>query len=672
MKKALIFTLVLALLLSLGLAGCGSDTATDPTDADGTTTQEATTTAAPDDTDETTAEETSEETDAPVIVEYKQAPMLAEMDLPPVSERLPLEPKLTNEIPAKHLEGGQLEIGKYGGILRMANNGPDWNPDIFLLNNEPLLNTPGAIGEEVTPNIVKAFEMSDDSMEFTFYMREGLKWSDGEPVTTEDVQFAVEDVLMNEVLSPAGIPTWLRAANKIDGDPMEFQVIDDYTFKISFTEAYGRFPIQVALTGWRGYTDLIKPKHFLTDYHIEYTPLEDLEAEIEAEGFEEGQWNNLFNLRDITNWELTNRAAAGFPVLYPYVMKEGDDESMQFVRNPYYYKVDAAGNQLPYIDEIRSDLVADVEMMAVKVVAGEIDLMRESASLSKIEIYKENEAAGNFTAVLLNMHVNPTCMFINQTFDDANWRSVVRDVRFRQALNMALDRDEIIDAVYYGLGSLPELVPSEYDKEGAMALLDEMGMEVGPDGFRVGPDGKTFELPMFSNPIAPDMIPVNELVAEMWTDIGIKVAMTGIEGSLWGQRIAANEAQVINIWNVEPMWRSGGWTDFTTGNNEAPLWNLWRTSGGEQGEEPPTEIKRLYELGVLINTVYPGTPEDIAYYDEIWQIHYDYIYQMPIAEKVKQPLIINSNIGNVAIDGTAVAVNIGGEQLFYRDGEEGQ
>jgi len=497
-------------------------------------------------------------------------------------------------------------------------------------------------------------------------MREGLKWSDGKPVTTEDVQFAVEDVLMNKDLTPTGLPTWLRSGNKIDGEPMKFQVIDQFTFKISFAEPYGRFPIQVAFAGYKGYTELLKPKHYLQQFHVKYTPLDKLEPAIKEAKFKPGEWANLFNFKDVTNWSLTYRKAIGFPVLYPYIIKAASDTSMEFVRNPYYFKVDAAGNQLPYIDTLKSDLVSDVEMMTQKVISGEVDFMRESAALNKMQLYKDNEAKGGYSAIPLYMQVSPTCIIINQTYNNPTWRKVVQDVRFRQALNMAIDRKEIIDAIYYGMGELPKLVPSEFNKEQAMKLLDEMGMKKGADGFRVGPDGKVFEVPILSAALAPDMVPVNEMVIQMWTDIGLKVTMKTVDQTLWGQRIAANEAQVINSWQQEPLWRSGGWTGFAATIGEAPLWTLWNTSKGTKGEEPPAPVKRLMKLEQLINTVYPGTPEDLKYFDEIFKIHYDNIYQMPIAEKVKQPLIINSKIGNVPVGGTAAAVNLGGEQLYYK------
>ncbi|MGI6704739.1 MAG: ABC transporter substrate-binding protein [Clostridia bacterium] len=657
MKRYVIFALAFILLMSVTLSGCGSSPTSEPTQA-------------PEESKAPAGEETKapEETDESVQeVVYKESPFFEGKGLPPVAERLPKEPKLVNEYPAEHLKDGKLEIGKYGGMMRFVNPDPEWNPDIFLMLNEALMNTPGGMGAEVTANIVKNVEMSPDNKEFTFYLREGLKWSDGQPVTTEDVAFAFNDVIMNEQLTPV-FPAWLRAGNSNDAEPGKLEIIDEYTFKISFTEAYGRFPIQLALTGWRGYTELMKPKHYLKDFHPNYVSEEELEKKIEEAGFEKGEWWNLFNDKDITNWELTNSKAIGFPMLYPWILVKSTETTKEYERNPYYHKVDAEGNQLPYIDTIRGELVQDVELATNKVIAGEVDFMREDAALNKMPLYKENEGTGGYKAVPLNMHVDPTCIWLNQTHPDPVWRQVVQDVRFRQALNMAIDREEIIDAIYYGFGELPKLVPSEYNPEQAQKLLDEMGLDKkDSQGFRLGPDGKVFEIPFEVAMHAPDIVPVTELVTEMWNDIGIKTTMKTIDTGLWGTRNAANELKASNLWNVQPMWRSGGWLDFMPTTAEGKLWQQWWNTGGKEGEEPPAPAKRLFELGVEIMKVYPNSPEDVKLYEEIYKIHYDNIFQMPIAEKVKQPLIVNGKMGNIPVDGTAVAVNLGGETLYYSE-----
>lgn len=660
MKRFMVFTLVFVCLVSMSLSGCGSKTTNKPTETSKDTETTKTTETVE---DKKTAEPTEE--GKPKEVVLKESPFFEGKGLAPVTERLPKEPKITNEYPAKHLKDGKLEIGEYGGIIRMINPDPDWNPDIFLMLNEPLLNTPGAVGEEVTPNILKDFEISSDNKVFTFTLREGLKWSDGQPVTTEDVAFTWEDVLMNEELTLV-FPSWLRSGAESTGEPAKFEVIDDYTFKLSFTTAYGRFPIQLALTGWRGYTDLLKPKHYLKQFHPKYANAEELEKKIEEAEFEKGEWWNLFNQEDVTNWELTRSDSIGFPMLYPWIMSKTTATTTEYERNPYYFKIDEEGNQLPYIDKIRGELVQNVEMGTNKVMAGEVDFMREDTALNNMPLYMENAEAGGYAAPLLNMHVDTTCIFLNQTNEDPVWREVVGDVRFRKALNMAIDREEIIDAIYFGFAELPKLVPSEFNKEEAMKILDEMGLDKkDKNGFRLGPDGKVFEIPFEIAAHAADIVPVTELVVEMWNDIGIKTTMKTLDASLHGSRNAANELKAYVLWNEQPFWRSGGWLSFAPGG----VWEKWWNSQGEKeqkGEEPPAYAKRLYELRDLVMTVYPSTPEDIKIYEEIYKIHYDNIYMMTIAEKGKQPLIVNAKMGNIPIDGTAVAVDLGGETLYYK------
>ncbi|GAJ07954.1 unnamed protein product, partial [marine sediment metagenome] len=188
----------------------------------------------------------------------------------------------------------------------MAREAPTWHADLFLALNESLVSTPGAGEHRETfrGNIVKDFEISEDEKVFTFFMREGLKWSDGVPVTTEDILFTYEDFLLNEKLTPI-LSRWMRSGNIAGGEPLKLEVIDKYTFRISFTEPYGGFPAWIGIMGWMGYTEFLKPKHYLKNFHPRYTPLEKLELLIEEEELAKGEWWALFNLKDILNWEFT-------------------------------------------------------------------------------------------------------------------------------------------------------------------------------------------------------------------------------------------------------------------------------------------------------------------------------------------------------------------------------
>lgn len=602
----------------------------------------------------------AEVVDVSEITEFHQSPMLENMELPVVKDRLPTEPKIPNEMPPEYL---QFEVGKFGGTLNTVTLAPNWDADLFVMANEPLLNTPGILGEEVTGNVLKDYEVSDDQKVFTFHMREGLKWSDGEPVTTEDVRFAVEDVLFNEEIMPI-LPAWLHSGSNVDGAPMELEVVDEFTFKISFAEPNGGFPISLAIQNWRGYSDLLKPAHYLKQFHKEYADAAELEKLIAEHDFEEDQdvgWVNFFNYMDITEREMSHSNAVGFPVLYPWMLKELTNTHGIYERNPYYFKVDVEGNQLPYIDSIKSTIVQDVEMTGLKTIAGEVDFSREATALSKMPVYRENAEKGGYDALLANMHLTPTDIFLNLTYDDPIWREVVRDVRFRKALNYAIDRDEIIDTLYYGYADPSEIIDSTYDVDKANALLDEMGMKKGSDGYRIGPNGKRFTIPFELNPAAPDIVPLGELLVEMWKEVGIHVTVKTLDGTLWGTRNTANEIQASIMWTHTPLYYmqdlgQGFW---------APLWNNWWTSGGTKGEEPPEDVKEFYSL---MNKMNVSPPEEaLKIMDELRGKMHENNYYFVHIENVKQPFIVNSKLGNVTDKGTAISINFAGEQMYFKE-----
>ena len=163
--------------------------------------------------------------------------MLAELvkagQLPPLAERLPTNPKVADCWRADHLIP---EIGRYGGTLRMMSPMKQYSHDAFCATSWQTLTYAQSLeSNAITGNIVE-YEASPDQKVFTLRLRQGLKWSDGVPVTTNDVRFAVEDVLGNEELSPAGFPSWLRDGNRPKGEPAQIEILDDFTFKVSFGE----------------------------------------------------------------------------------------------------------------------------------------------------------------------------------------------------------------------------------------------------------------------------------------------------------------------------------------------------------------------------------------------------------------------------------------------------
>ncbi|SEN95409.1 ABC transporter substrate-binding protein [Paenibacillus sp. OV219] len=672
-RKLLLVSLVTALICTLALTGCyGNDnssnskgTSNATTKNDNTTTNTAdntannsTDTATNDATNDSKNDATNDATNTSTdgqITEFHQSPVLDSKGLPAVKDRLPADYKLTNEMTEDELK---YEVGSFGGTLKTVTSVANWDADVFVMDNEPLLNTPGILGEKLTGNVLKDYQLSDDQKSITFQMRKGLKWSDGEPVTTEDIRFTVEDVLMNKALTPI-FPLYLQSGGVADGAPLKLDVIDEFTFKLSFDRPYGGLLIRLAIQGWRGYTELLKPAHFLKKFHTKYTPLDQLEPEIKKAGFKKGEWVNLFNFKDITNWKLNHSEAIGFPSLYPWIITKATQSLTTYERNPYYFKVDTAGNQLPYIDKIESSLVTDIEMVGLKTIAGEVDFSRESASLVKMSLYKENEK-DKYKAVLNNMHVTPTDIFLNLTYKDPNWQKVVQDVRFRKALNLAINRQELIDTIYYGFAKPGDIVDPTFDLDQANQLLDDMGMKKNSDGKRLGPDGKVFTIPFEVGAQAPDIVPYTQLIVEMWKALGLNVTMKTIDQTLWGQRNTANDLQATVIWMHTPLWYMGDWGQ----GMWAPQWDQWHSSSGKQGKEPPADVKKLYDLIDQALATDPDNAKKII--EQVKQEMNKNVWAFVPLSEVKQPLIVNAKLHNIPSDSSfAIASDFSGEQFFF-------
>jgi len=611
-------------------------------------------------------------TDQPAPAGYTESPMLAELvadgTLPPIDERLPEEPFIVG--PGSLIVEADLpdwQPGKYGGTLRFAHSVANWNPDIFIMINENLLCAPGIGLDGLQGCIAQDYTIEDDNKVFTFTLRKGLKWSDGTPVTTEDVRFVYEDIYLNETLTPS-FPAKFRDRGSPEGEIMKLDIVDDFTFRLSFNEPYGGLLRELSIKGWQGYTDLLRPSHYLKQYHPDYVSMDDLADDMAAMNLDD-EWWQLFHEKDCTNWEDTNPICVNYPSLTPFVGVSAAEGLLAFDRNPYYWKVDTQGQQLPYIDRLTSQQVNDVEMLSLKVLAGEVDFVRESTALVKLPLYKENEEKAGFRTVLMDNHVDPTALFINNTFADENWRAVVNDLRFRQAVNYAINRQEFVDNIYYGLASLPELVPSEYNPDQANQLLDEMGLDQrDADGFRIGPDGNTFTLPIEHAAHAPDIAPAIDILVQQLKAVGINTTAKQIDPSLWGTMAGANEVRATVLWNVQPMWRNGTWTDYLPGGaGWSPLWQLWYNSAGREGEEPPEEIKALYEHQEGRIASVPASAEDVELTEKIYQIHHDYVYNFPLVENVNYAMIVSARLGNVPQSGQAIGANYSGEQFFFNE-----
>lgn len=607
------------------------------------------------------------------ITKFNEALQLAELvkqgKLPPVEQRLPKNPLVV--IPFE-------EIGQYGGNWRRAWRGlsDQWGPNKLCFEHLVMFDQNGA---KILPNIAESWRISRDSKIYTFKLREGIKWSDGTPVTTEDVKFWYEDIFLNKDLTPS-FPTWLVSGGK----PLEIEIVDKYTFRVKFATSNPLFLVSVAKLG---YNMFVLPSHYLKQFHPKYTPKEKLDAMVKEAGLQ--GWTQLFDSKGggTSGW-LQNPE---LPVLYPWRVTTSYTASIMVMeRNPYYWKIDPAGNQLPYIDRVSSMLVENNEMIVMKALSGELDFQDRGLSVSDYTLLMENRAKGNYRVVLWKQGVGTdNTLYLNQNVKDPVLRKLFEDKRFRQALSIALNREEVWKLVYLGLGKPRqaslisgvafydpewEKMWTEYDPKKANELLDKIGLKKRDrDGFRLRPDGKTLAVTIeFASGAAtiPDIL---TMVKKYWEAIGIKVAIRPIERTLYVTKCNSGDIE-IGVWsfdrNVAVLSDPGRLLGWTTDGPWAPLYALWYTSGGKSGEEPKGDIRKLYELWDKAKSS-PDEKIRDKYFKEIVNIHKRNIWFIGCVGELPQPIVVNNNLKNVPTeclydDTTRSPKNARPEQFFFK------
>jgi len=620
-----------------------------------------------------------------LAVTYNEAPMLRTLvaagELVPVEERLPDEPSVLEPLE---------EIGQYGGTLH-----------VFALDNLPwcdLGDSPErgsylfSINEDLTivPDIAKGYEFSDDEKSFTLYLRKGMKWSDGAPFTADDVLFMFEDMNWN-----SKVETWFQLTS-VD----RIKKIDDYTVQFESDEPFPELILQMVT--WRGSAwNSFHPKHYLKKWHIRYNPKADELAK--EEGFE--HWWEAFYY----HYWWRPQKDLNKPTLQPWVFKESTTTYKIFERNPYYHVVDTAGNQLPYVDRIVITFV-DPEVYQMKVIAGEADVAYMLTKVANYPLYKENEDKGGYRVITIpGLRGAEPALFFNQNSPDPTLRKLSQDVRFRRALSLAINRQEINDNCYFGLGVPRQatILPSvsyykeewgeayaEHDPDKANRLLDEVGLtERDKDGFRIGPDGKSVLLLIEYFEYLGIPSSFYELIKEYWESVGIKVLLKLMSSSLFGQRTGSADHEIMGgaVGNTGEITNyAAGAPIFSTAPGEYAWgwnWGTWleaeeavRTgekvledfAGGKlPGEEPPQEIKELEETIARMKSAKLGSKEYMELSQKIFDFHAEKVYIIGSVGMVPTIYIAKKNVGNVPrrcppASEDALSLNHWANQLFFK------
>jgi peptide/nickel transport system substrate-binding protein len=573
---------------------------------------------------------------------YKGNPLFKNLDS--VEKRLPQEPLVV--VPEK-------EIGKYGGTLLMTSKAPESGTSGCLsLRHVNWVRFDGDL-KTIVPDVASEFSYNKAHTELTFKIRKGMRWSDGEPFTADDVLFWYKDIKLNKTL--------------YQGDPLPYQIVkvDDCTVKYVFAEPNTSMLINLA--SCNGYVQPWQPKHFLKKFHIDYNP--DADKLAKDQGYP--SWKELFYAY-YNDWK-DSYHKVGVPTIESHVLVEETTDYRLFKANPYYFKVDTAGQQLPYIDEIRESFVPDSEVQNLKVIAGEVDLVGQNLAISDYPLLKKNEKPGHYAALLPPVGVGAASVYIfNITHKDPVKRQVFSNVKFKQAMSLAMDRNEINERVYLGQGrpiaglpADPLSVPfvtadqakymTEYGPERANKLLDEIGLKKRDgEGFRLGPDGKRFAIDLeYAQQGGPQLI--HELVKSYWEKVGIRVDVKEVSSEVFRQRTVTNDHDVYTWLNdatsfpsiagdpivMYPPWstnyqrRTGGpWVDY---------WN----SKGASGEKPPAYIQSWHDLGVKMRSMEVGSKEWSDTGKSLVQKNLDNMIYIGTVGYVPALAIVNNRVKNV-------------------------
>jgi len=483
------------------------------------------------------------------VVAANQAPVLQEMveagTLPPLEERLPKVPLTLAPVNT---------IGKYGGRFKMACWWLQGGIDAGQYGHSPLRWVDDGLG--VAPGHCESYESNADATVWTLHFREGMKWSDGEPCTTADVLYWWNDMVLEPDQSTQ-VPSELPAIN---GVLPVLEGVDDYTLTLTFPASAPLTAKRLAMwtNGMNGY-NWIKPAHYLKQFNPKY--------------------NDEYSDYIEHDRQMDYRIATGCPTLDPWMCTEyAEGEYSTWERNPYYYAVDTEGNQLPYVDGMDVQASPDSQYFITQVTQGSVswEVYTYQLTLGDVAVLKESEEAGNYEVRFWDTGSGTGMMYFwNHDTKDDKYRELYRNPKFKGAMSLAIDRESIKRIVYYDTGTPTTGTMSpkafefnfneeaqahyekfrtlyvDYDPDTAMAMLDEIGMTVGADGFRTFPDGSEFTLRVDNAADAGDeCIKVLELTQKYWTDIGLNVVINSIPPSDFGPSWRSGELQFRTNWEV--------------------------------------------------------------------------------------------------------------------------
>ena len=583
-----------------------------------------------------------------------EAPMLAalvaEGKLPPVQERLPQVPKLADF-------GPDQSLGEYGGALHMLMGRARDTRQMTVYSYARLVKYDRNL--ELVPDILQDVDILDGGREFVLHLRPGHRWSDGTPFTAEDFRYWWEDVAQNPEISPAGIPTELLAGDQ----PPEVLFPDPETVIYRWAAPNPRFlPALAEPTPLY----IFMPAHYMRQFHARFTPPEELQKRVKETGSR--GWaqmhNNMGRARDADNPDL--------PTLEPWMtVTKPPADRFVFERNPYFHRVDSRGRQLPYIDKVIFD-ITQAGLIAGKTAAGEVDLQGRYLRFDEVTLLKSAEAKHGFDTRLWRIAKGAhLALFPDLTVEDPVWRAVLRDVRFRRALSLAINRYELNRVIYFGL-AIPgqnTMLPGSplyqeerrnrwagFDLKQANALLDEMGLTKRDSrNVRILPDGRPLEI-IVETAGATEEADVLSLISDSWARAGIKLlikplSLDVLRNRLYGGRTVMSIGSGLENGLATAEIVPSEIAPVDQNQYQWPKWGQHYQTKGESGEAP--DIPE----GTLLMDLYDAwfSASDHQERKQAWEamldLHADQLFSIGLIAGVYQPIAVRNGLENVPREG---------------------
>ena len=578
---------------------------------------------------------------------YQEAPSLTTLvnkgEIPSVDKRLPDNPMVITPLN---------EVGKYGGIWRRI----EPNYQFHEWSNEPLVSLNDK--QEYVPNLAESFQLSDDKRTYRFTLRKGMKWSDGAPFDTEDVDFWYNNLELNSDLEPS-----VKSLFSSGGEPAKLKIIDKQTFELTYKEPNPNF-IEMHLRSTMEFRLPQSPKHYLKDYLPDFVSEKVLAKKVSDAGMTD--WRQLFHNR----WNTRANTNPDLPVLYTWVYNTDPQElQQQAIRNPYYWKVDTAGNQLPYINGMSWPLTAEPQVRILKALAGEVDMDRISKLTSDFTALKKGEKKGKYKTRLMELddHANMLVLFPNQDYDgeDKEVQRLMRSKAFRQALSIGIDRETLNQILGIGLSTPAQSVilptspggsiktSSAYTKTNltkANKMLDNLGLtERDSEKYRLGRDGK--DLTFLVHFQAGRKISEEGAIllkADM-DNLGLRFIMRSDEKSYFEQIRRGGDYQMVlhnNTSGLNPLFGANNYFPVMSANNFAPKQSAYYLSSGKSGVKLTPDMATLakyYEE--LLNEA--NKKAFATKVNKVMQLHAENLWAIGLLRYTASPAVVSNRMKNI-------------------------